>query len=86
MALPQDDNGHGTHISGTIAAANELHGMIGVAPRATIYPMKAFDHNGTAFVSDIILGIEWCIRNQMDVVNMSFGMKTRSKSLLKRSQ
>jgi subtilisin len=82
MTHPQDDNGHGTHISGTIAAANELQGMIGVAPRALIHPVKAFDHNGTAFVSDIILGIEWCIRNQMDVVNMSFGMKTRSKSLL----
>ncbi|WP_239618182.1 S8 family peptidase [Cohnella mopanensis] len=82
MAIPQDDNGHGTHISGTIAAANELQGMIGVAPRALIYPVKAFDHNGTAYVSDIILGIEWCIRNQMDVVNMSFGMKTKSKSLL----
>jgi subtilisin len=82
MSLPQDDNGHGTHISGTIAAANELQGMIGVAPRATIYPVKAFDYNGTAYVSDIILGIEWCVRNQMNVVNMSFGMKTRSKSLL----
>lgn len=82
MSLPQDDNGHGTHISGTIAAANELQGMIGVAPRSTIYPVKAFDHNGTAYVSDIILGIEWCVRNQMDVVNMSFGMKTRSKALL----
>jgi len=82
MALPQDDNGHGTHISGTIAAANELQGMIGVAPRSTIYPVKAFDHNGTAFVSDIVLGIEWCVRNQVDVVNMSFGMRTRSRSLL----
>ncbi|BBI31073.1 hypothetical protein KCTCHS21_04720 [Cohnella abietis] len=82
MALPQDDNGHGTHISGTIAAANELQGMIGVAPRALIHPIKAFDHNGTAFVSDIILGIEWCVHNQMDVVNMSFGMKTKSRSLL----
>ncbi|MFC5467354.1 S8 family peptidase [Cohnella suwonensis] len=82
MTLPQDDNGHGTHIAGTIAAANELQGMIGVAPRSTIYPIKAFDHNGSAYVSDIILGIEWCVRNQIDVVNMSFGMKTRSKSLL----
>lgn len=82
MALPQDDNGHGTHISGTIAAANELQGMIGVAPRAIIHPIKAFDHNGSAFVSDIILGIEWCVRNQINVVNMSFGMKTRSRSLL----
>ncbi|KIL34571.1 peptidase S8 [Cohnella kolymensis] len=80
--LPQDDNGHGTHIAATIAAANELQGMIGVAPRAIIHPVKAFDHNGTAFVSDIILGIDWCVRNGIDVVNMSFGMKTRSKSLL----
>jgi len=82
LAPPQDDNGHGTHIAGTIAAANSLHGMIGVAPRSTIYPVKAFDYNGTAFVSDIILGIEWCVRHQMDVVNMSFGMKTKSRSLL----
>ncbi|KRE34944.1 S8 family peptidase [Paenibacillus sp. Soil522] len=80
--LPHDDNGHGTHIAGTIAAANQLQGMIGVAPRALISPVKAFDHNGSAFVSDIILGIEWCVRNRMDVINMSFGMKTRSKALL----
>ncbi|MFC5651272.1 S8 family serine peptidase [Paenibacillus solisilvae] len=81
-ALPHDDNGHGTHIAGTIAAANQLQGMIGVAPRSTIYPVKAFDQNGSAFVSDIILGIDWCVRNRVDVINMSFGMKTRSKSLL----
>jgi subtilisin len=80
--LPHDDNGHGTHIAGTIAAANQLHGMVGVAPRAVIHPVKAFDHNGSAYVSDIILGIEWCIRNRMDIINMSFGMKTRSRALL----
>lgn len=80
--LPHDDNGHGTHIAGTIAAANQLNGMIGVAPRALIYPVKAFDHNGSAFVSDIILGIDWCVRNRVNVINMSFGMKTRSKALL----
>lgn len=80
--MPYDDNGHGTHIAGTIAAANGMHGMIGVAPRALIAPVKAFDNNGSAFVSDIILGIEWCVRNGMDVINMSFGMKNRSKALL----
>lgn len=80
-ALPFDDNGHGTHIAGTIAAANQVHGMIGVAPRATVYPVKAFDNNGSAFVSDIVLGIEWCVNNGMNVINMSFGMKSRSKSL-----
>ncbi|MFD0713147.1 S8 family peptidase [Paenibacillus sp. GCM10027626] len=81
-ALPHDDNGHGTHIAGTIAAANQPRGMIGIAPRAILYPVKAFDHDGSAFVSDIILGIEWCIHNRMDIINMSFGMKTRSKALL----
>jgi len=80
--LPHDDNGHGTHIAATIAAANQLYGMVGVAPRAVIHPVKAFDHNGSAYVSDIILGIEWCIRNRMDIINMSFGMKTRSRALL----
>ncbi|WP_339284979.1 S8 family peptidase [Paenibacillus sp. FSL R5-0486] len=80
--LPHDDNGHGTHIAGTIAAANSTAGMIGVAPRSLIYPVKAFDHNGSAYVSDIVLGIDWCVRNKVDIINMSFGMKTRSKALL----
>ena len=79
---PYDDNGHGTHIAGTIAAANQMYGIIGVAPRALIHPVKAFDENGSAYVSDIIQGIDWCVRHGMNIINMSFGMKTRSKSLL----
>lgn len=79
---PYDDNGHGTHISGTIAAANSTQGMIGVAPRATVYPVKAFDHNGSAYVSDIAAGIDWCVRNGLEIINMSFGMQTRSRALL----
>lgn len=79
---PYDDNGHGTHISGTIAAANSTQGMIGVAPRSVVYPVKAFDHNGSAFVSDIILAIDWCVRAEIDIINMSFGMQTRSRTLL----
>ncbi|MBP2002751.1 subtilisin family serine protease [Paenibacillus shirakamiensis] len=80
--MPHDDNGHGTHIAGTIAAAGGSDGIIGVAPRAAILPVKAFDHNGSAYVSDIILGIDWCVRNQVDIINMSFGMRSKSKSLL----
>ena len=78
---PYDDNGHGTHITGTIAAANRLRGMIGVAPRASVYPVKAFDAGGTAYVSDIVRAIDWCVRNRMDVINMSFGMDRSSSSL-----
>lgn len=82
-SLPHDDNGHGTHIAGTISAANAQRGMIGVAPRTEIYPVKAFDADGSAYVSDIILGIEWCVHHGMDIVNMSFGMPGRSEALLK---
>lgn len=79
---PNDDNGHGTHIAGTIAASNQMYGIIGVAPRSLIHPVKAFDLNGSAFVSDIIAGIDWCVRNKIHIINMSFGMRSRSKSLL----
>ncbi|MEI7026438.1 S8 family peptidase [Paenibacillus sp. y28] len=79
--LPYDDNGHGTHIAGTIAASGGHQGMTGVAPDAIIHPVKTFDHQGTAYVSDIIAGIDWCVRNQMDIINMSFGMKKNSRAL-----
>ncbi len=81
-AAPFDDNGHGTHIAGTIAASNTRNGIVGVAPSASIYPVKAFDHNGTAYISDIILGIDWCVRNRLNIINMSYGMQKRSQSLL----
>ncbi len=78
---PFDDNGHGTHIAGTIAAASRKNGILGVAPRASIHPVKAFDYSGNAYVSDIIAGIDWCVQNRLDIINMSFGMKTFSKAL-----
>nr|WP_275984058.1 S8 family peptidase [Paenibacillus hamazuiensis] len=79
--LPNDDNGHGTHIAGTIAAASRQRGIVGVAPHAIIHPVKAFDYQGSAFVSDIINGIDWCVNNDLHIINMSFGMKTYSRSL-----
>ncbi|TBL72735.1 peptidase S8 [Paenibacillus thalictri] len=79
--LPADDNGHGTHIAGTIAAASRQRGITGVAPQAVIHPVKAFDYQGSAYVSDIIQGIDWCVKNGLHIVNMSFGMKTYSRSL-----
>lgn len=81
QALPHDDNGHGTHIAGTIAASSNHSGILGVAPKARVHPVKAFDHNGSAYVSDIIAGIDWCVQQNLDIINMSFGMKTYSKSL-----
>src|SRR5690606_11523641 len=80
-----DDNGDGTHIAGTIAACSSrvgtAAGIRGVAPKAQLYPVKAFDKEGSAYVSDIILAIHWCIENRIDIINMSFGMSDYSPSL-----
>lgn len=81
LFLPHDDNGHGTHIAGTIAAHSTRSGMSGVAPEARIFPVKAFDHNGSATIADIITGIEWAIDNGMHIINMSFGMSRGSRAL-----
>jgi Subtilisin-like serine proteases len=68
-----DDNGHGTHVAG-ITAAKGLDGIKGVAPDVELYAVKALDSRGGGYVSSIISGVDWCIRNKMDVINMSFGL------------
>ncbi|WP_042162638.1 S8 family peptidase [Paenibacillus gorillae] len=74
-----DDNGHGTHVAG-IAAAIGTKGCKGVAPKVKLYAVKALDHAGAGYVSDIIDGIEWCIRNKMSIINMSFGLERGDSS------
>ncbi|MCR4401331.1 MAG: S8 family peptidase [Firmicutes bacterium] len=76
-----DDNGHGTHVAGTIAALDNDIGVVGVAPEARLYSVKAFDSRGQGQVSDIVQGVEWCITNRMQVINMSFGTPDSSKAL-----
>lgn len=78
---PIDDNGHGTHVAGTIAAQNNDFGVVGVAPEASIYAVKAFDSRGQGQVSDIVQGVEWCVQRRMNIMNMSFGTRESSKAL-----
>ena len=68
-----DDNGHGTHVAGTIAATNNEIGVVGVAPNTELYAVKSLDSRGNGYLSDIIAGLEWAVANDMDVVNMSLG-------------
>jgi minor extracellular protease Epr len=76
-----DDNGHGTYVAGIIGAGNNSIGVIGVAPNAELYAVKALDSNGKGNISDIIEGIEWSVQNDMDIVSMSFGSDTYSQAL-----
>ena len=73
-----DDNGHGTHVAGIIAAADNEIGVIGVAPEAEIYAIKALDAYGNGYISDVVEGIEWCIDNDIDIINMSIGIESDS--------
>ncbi len=68
-----DDNGHGTHVAGIVAALDNTIGVVGVAPGAQLYAVKAFNRKAIGFDSDIIDGIDWSITNGMQVINMSFG-------------
>ena len=77
----KDDNGHGTHVAGIIAAENNGIGVVGVAPDASLYGVKALDRNGSGWLSDIIAGLEWCVNNRMDVVNMSLGTNSDIQAL-----
>jgi len=76
-----DDNGHGTHVAGIIAAEGLNGGVEGVAPGASIYAVKALDSTGSGYTSDIISGIDWAINNKMNIVSMSLGSATSDTTL-----
>lgn len=78
-ALAKDDNGHGTHVAGIIAALNNGIGVVGVAPRATVYAVKVLDRRGSGTDSTVIAGLDWVAHNAgvvypaIRVLNMSLG-------------
>jgi subtilisin family serine protease len=70
---PMDDNGHGTHCAGIVAAEDDGNGVVGVAPEAYLYAVKVLDNTGIGYWSDVIAGIQWSVNNNMEVISMSFG-------------
>lgn len=68
-----DDNGHGTHVAGSIAAAMNNRGVVGVAPRSRLYAVKVLNRNGSGSTSGVINGLTWCYRQKMHVANLSLG-------------
>jgi subtilisin len=78
IASFNDDNGHGTHCAGVIAARNNFIGVIGVAPAASLYAVKVLKHNpltggASGYTSWIIAGMVWAMQRGIKVVSMSLG-------------
>ncbi|WP_367362673.1 S8 family peptidase [Mesotoga sp.] len=77
-----DDNGHGTHVSGTVAAIySNNSGVYGVAPSASLYAVKVLDSTGSGYLDWIIAGIQWAIVSDIDIINMSLGTPSDVQSL-----
>jgi serine protease AprX len=71
--LPYDNNGHGTHVAGTVGG-NGAGGMTtGVAPNVSLFGAKVLDINGNGYSSNVIYAIEWSVDNKADIVSLSMG-------------
>ncbi|HVS52536.1 MAG TPA: PQQ-binding-like beta-propeller repeat protein [Opitutaceae bacterium] len=71
---PSDDNGHGTHVAGTIGAVgNNGVAATGVAWRVQIMPVKVLGSSGSGSVSDIISGINYAVAHGANIINASYG-------------
>lgn len=81
-AVPQDAAGHGTHVTGTIAAlAGNGVGVAGVAPAARVLPLRVMSSTGEGSLSDVLQAFDRAGRLGVRVVNASFGTSTSSKLL-----
>lgn len=79
-----DDNGHGTHVAGTIAqSTNNNFGVAGVAYEANIMPLKVLSASGGGTISDIAEAIIFAADNGANVINMSLGGGGESKLMQK---
>jgi subtilisin len=78
-----DDNGHGTHVAGIIAALSNQEGVIGVAPKTKLVSVKVLNQNAQAFATDIVAGLQWISTKGIKVINMSWGFYTGNTQLKK---
>ena len=76
-----DLSGHGTSVAGIIAAPADDSGLIGIAPEARVYNLRVLSGVNAAPVSRIIEALDWCIENDIQIINMSFGTDKYSPAL-----
>ncbi|MFI8687539.1 S8 family peptidase [Rossellomorea sp. NPDC077527] len=79
----KDDNGHGTHVAGIIAGMDNAIGVLGVSPGVELYSVKALDSGGIGNQTDVVAGIDWAIKHDIDIINLSITTFTDSLALKK---
>jgi subtilisin family serine protease len=80
---PLDDDGHGTHVSGTIAAADNDIGVLGVSPKVRLWSVKMLDGQGNGTSEGIIKALDWVTAKKEAlggnwIINLSLGATTES--------
>lgn len=74
---PDDDEGHGTHVAGTIGArGNNASGTTGICWQVKLMAVKVLDADGSGFTSDIVAGVNYAAANGAHIINMSLGGTT----------
>lgn len=68
-----DGNGHGTHVCGTIAAANNGSGVVGMAPKVKILALKALGDDGSGDMDHVVEAIQYATTYGVNVISMSLG-------------
>lgn len=72
-AGPEDRQGHGTHVSGIVAARRNARGIVGLAPMSKLIVAKVLDDGGTGTSQAIVAGIDWAVAAGADILSLSLG-------------
>lgn len=81
---PHDENGHGTHVTSTLAeSTNNGRGMTGLAYNASIIPVRVLDRNGEGDAQRIAKAVRWAVKQDADLINLSleFGVDVGARDI-----
>ncbi|HKI49283.1 MAG TPA: S8 family serine peptidase [Desulfobacteria bacterium] len=80
---PDDGNGHGTHVAGTIAAIDNSIDVVGVAAGTVVHPVRVLNNSGSGTIDGVVAGVDWVAANASpgDCANMSLGGSGHWQSL-----
>lgn len=83
--IPWDDNSHGTHVAGTVAAIRNGVGVVGVGPEVELYALKVLSNTGSGSFSNVIAALQWSVDNGIQVTNNSYGSGSNPGTIVRQA-